>query len=395
MIDISNNSILKYLLFSSLYFSEGLMKVISTIILPIYFYEKGIPAEIITFVIGITIVPMVFKFIWGGIADHFIFLGRKTFIIIGGTLSFVSLLFLTIIDPHVALIPFSVLLFISWCGVGFLDASSDAWAIEISQQKQRGKVNGAMYAGQNIGIIAGSLLFPFIVELYGYAQVFAIGAICIFLILLFPLFIKEVKSRKTIQRISPLLFSELKKKQVLQLVIFSPLLFISGGFLILLVPLFITDVLHFDLVHVGLINISFTLALIIGSFIGGILGDIWGRKSMLFFFISVSIVFTSILAFAHCLDLFVLMYSIIGFLQGGYIVVYLAFVMDVTNPRIGATQFSLLTGLGNLGMISTSVISGTLVTFLGFHRIFFLAAWFLGPVLLLLYFIRGTIKYSK
>lgn len=43
MIDINKYSSSKYLLFGSLYFSEGLQLAIATVIIPIYLLEKNFP----------------------------------------------------------------------------------------------------------------------------------------------------------------------------------------------------------------------------------------------------------------------------------------------------------------------------------------------------------------
>ena len=89
-------------------------------------------------------------------------------------------------------------------------------------------------------------------------------------------------------------------------------------------------------------------------------------------------------------DWFVLaaLYGFIGFLQGGYSTSGLAMMMDVTNPRIGATQFSIFASLGNAGMTFGETVSGSLVAMLGFARTFLYSSWFFGPALLILYYIR-------
>ncbi len=62
--------------------------------------------------------------------------------------------------------------------------------------------------------------------------------------------------------------------------------------------------------------------------------------------------------------------------------------MDVTNPRIGATQYGILTGIANVGLNGAGMITGSLVVALGFARTFLYAAWVFGPALLVLYFIQ-------
>ena len=388
MININRFSFIKYLLFGSLYFSEGLIKVISTLILPLYFNEKGVHPELITLAIGVAATPMIIKFIWGGIVDYFIIYGRKRFIIIGGVLSVISLFILTFIDPEIALLPFAILLFISWCGVGFLDVSSDALAIEISREEERGKINGAMYAGQNAGMAIGALILPFVAQNFGYQNVFPISGLLILLIIIFPLIIKENRIVKKHQKVGILLINEFKKKTTILITLFSITISLSSGMLLLLIPLYLNLQLNLDDVTIGFIVMVFTIATALGSLIGGILADKLGRKKALFLLIWLSIIFTALLIFTNNWQNFTIIYGLIGFLQGAYIASYLSLFMDFTNPQVGATQFSIFTGFGNLGIISVGALSGTLYVILGFSRTFLYAAWIFGPALLILYFIN-------
>ena len=70
----------------------------------------------------------------------------------------------------------------------------------------------------------------------------------------------------------------------------------------------------------------------------------------------------------------------------------MALFMDVTNPKIGASQFGILTSITNFGDYSIAIFSGALVLILGYHRFFLYAAWLAGPALLILYFIEETNK---
>ena len=141
------------------------------VIIPIYFVEKGISLEIAGIVIGITSIPVTIKFVWGGIVDYFFRFGRKLFIIIGGILNANSMFALIFVNPVVALIPFTILLFIGVCGTGFLDVSSDAWAIDICKEKKRGKISGSMFAGQYGGMAIGSIVLTAVASIYNYETV--------------------------------------------------------------------------------------------------------------------------------------------------------------------------------------------------------------------------------
>ncbi len=387
MIDISKSRLLKYLLFGSLYFMEGFYKAY-VIIIPVYFLDKGIAPEIITLIIGIAGVPMIIKFLWGGIVDYYIFKGRKTFIIIGGLISSISLIILIFIDPSVAIIPFSFLLVLGWVGVGFLDVSADAWAIEISREEERGKINGAMFAGQNIGIMSGAILLPFIALSFGYTLAFLAGGIIVLLIVIFPLLVKEHKIVKKQYKMVKLLISEFKKKTTLLITIFVPIAYMNCGILFFIVPIYLDINLALDVSQIGYITAIYTLGVAFGSMIGGVITDKLGRKNTLYIMLSTSILFSALLIYANNWQNFTIIYSIVGFLQGGMAASALALLMDITNPKIGATQFSILTGVANFGYLFAGAVSGSLYVMLGTSRLFLYAAWIYGPALLFLYFIN-------
>jgi PAT family beta-lactamase induction signal transducer AmpG len=388
MIDIREHSTFKYLLFGSLYFTEGLNKVIAVMILPIYFLEKGIPPEMITLVIGIAAIPIIIKFVWGGITDYYIQYGRKRFILLGGALSIISLIILAFVDPGDALVPFAIFVSFCWCGVGFLDVSADAWAIEISKEKERGKINGAMYAGQNSGMAIGALLLPIIAKIFDYKAVFLTSALIIFIIILFPLLIKEIKIVKKRQKLAKLIIREFKKKTTIMVTFLAITFGFSAGMLLFIAPIYMDIGLKLDLSQIGLITMAFTVAMAIGSLTGGVLSDKWGRNKAIFLLMMISVFFSALLIFTDTWENFIIIYAVIGFLQGGYFAAALALFMDVTNPRVGATQFSIFMGLGNFGNIGIAMISGTLYAMLGFDRVFLYSAWLFGPALLILYFIR-------
>ena len=375
-----------------MYFTEGLNKAFAAVILPIYFLERGVPPELITLVIGIAAVPMIIKFIWGGIVDYFIIWGRRRFIFIGGMLSTITLFILAFIDPGIALIPFGILVFISWTGVGFLDVACDALAIEISEEQERGKINGAMYAGQSIGLTIGVIILPIIAMTLNYYTVFLTAGFIILFIVVLPLCIKEARILKKRPKTISIILTEFKKKSTLLISMLVFLATISSGMLLLFIPLFLDIELGLEIDQIGYITGVFTITLTIGSLIGGILADRWGRKEALYTLIGGSVLVTASLVFANTWQTFTLLYAIIGFLQGGYYVSYMAMSMDITNPKVGATQFSILMGLGNLGIILGGMISGPLYVQLGFQRMFLYAAWIFGPSLIILHFIKKRKK---
>jgi len=390
MIDITKHRLLQYFLFSSLYFTEGFKWSIAIVILPLYFDDIGISTTILGIIVAMITLPMVLKFLFGGIIDHYIRFGRKRFVMIGGFISVLCFFLLGFIDPGISLIPFTVIFFIGVCGISFLDVSADAWAIETARENERGKINGVMFAGIFIGLSIGSFLFTQIIDIYGYNSVFFISSFIVFLIILFPLFVKDVrKIVKKRQKVGKLLINELKRKSVQVISIFAPISAISGGIILLLGPLYMLNILHLKPTQIGIISMISPIATIIGCLLWGIIADKLGRKNTLYIVLSASLISTSLLVFAETWFVFLVIYTILGFFFGGYYAVSCALLMDVTNPAIAATQFSLLTALFNLGEMGVGHgLSGIMVDTLGYSRVFLYSAVFYGASLLIFYYVR-------
>jgi len=159
LIDLTVHKRFRYLLFSSLYFSEGLYQAVILIVTPIYLLNKNVPLPLITLIMGLGYLPWGLKFVWGGIIDFYHKYGRKKFALFGTIFGGIGFLLLSIIDQYFSIIFFTIFLFLGYVGVGFLDSATDAWAIDTTNKKDRGKINGSMnigkWAGQFIGLENG------------------------------------------------------------------------------------------------------------------------------------------------------------------------------------------------------------------------------------------------
>jgi hypothetical protein len=133
MLDLTKRPSLKYFLFGSLYFAEGLIFALTTVVIVLFFTEKNISIEITTLVGGLASVPWMLKFVFGPTIDFFGNYGRKIFCVIGGITGAISLFIVAFIDPKTSVIPFTALLFIGHSGVVLLDVSADAWAIQTTK----------------------------------------------------------------------------------------------------------------------------------------------------------------------------------------------------------------------------------------------------------------------
>jgi MFS family permease len=389
MLNLTKRPSLKYLLFGSLYFSEGLAFTLASVIVIIYFTEIGISIATATLVAGIAGIPWILKFVNGPIIDYFIKYGRKPFIIFGGMIGGLCLFPLAFIDPATNIIPFTLLLFISHTGIVFIDVSADAWAIQTSKAHELGKVNAAMTTGLFAGMAIASSVLVIIGTIFGFSITFISAGLLVLTTIILPIIIEEIKIVKKRQKILSLFKFEFKKKNTLIVALFALFSATNFGILLFIVPEYMMNILNLDAAQTGIITSLFPIATVIGAIIFGIISDKWGRKKILYILFTGIIVFTALLITANTWQLLSIIYPIIGFLHGGasYSVVCALF-MDFTNPKIGATQYSIFTSLANFGDIGIGMISGTLVLMLGYSRVFLYATWLVGPTLLILYFIK-------
>jgi len=395
MLDLSKHPYLKYILFGDIYSANGLQGALGITLLIVYFTEKDISIATTTIVAGIASIPFTLKFLFGPLTDHFIKKGRKPFVIIGGMIAGVMLFPLAFIDPTEALLPFTISLFIAVIGIVMLDVAADAWAIQITKIHERGKINAAMFGSLFGSMAIGIIFLSLIAKYYSYNMAYIVGGFFIILTMILPLLVKEEIKIVKRPKIRKMLILEFKKKNTILISIFGFISAMNFGILLFVIPEYMMNFLNLDVGQIGFINSLFPIGVVSGAVTGGIMADRWGRKKTLAIFLIGSIIFSLLLITANTWMILAIIYPIIGFLQGGATFSSLmALFMDITNPKIGATQYSVLTSIANFGDYSIGIISGTLVLMLGYDRFFLYAAWVVGPALLFLYFIK-EIKDEK
>ncbi len=388
MIDLDSHPVLKYPLFGSLYFSQGIIYALGVVILPVYFVEKGISLPVTTALIGVAYAPWVAKFIFGGITDYFYRYGRRTFIIVGGVISALGFFVVSFLDPAVALLPFGIVVFVASSGIVFLDVSADAWAIETTQVFERGKINAAMFGGLFLGMAITTAVIGQIAEIVSYPVALFVAGGIVLAIIVFPLSIKESSVVRRRQKIRKLLVKEFRKRPTQLVAALSGVSAISFGILSVGIPLFLKTVFDLGIGQIGLVMTIGPLSTVFGNVAGGFITDKWGRRNTMSVFFTFNIVFAAALVFAADWMLLFVLWGVIGFLHGGHYAVLGAVMMDVTNPKIGASQYSLLAGFANFGEMSGTTVTGSLIATLGFARVFLYAGWLYGPALLILYVLR-------
>jgi MFS family permease len=390
MLDIKKTNAIKYLLFSSLYFSEGIQLSITTVLIPLFLLEQGLSAGFTSLSVGVIMLPWVLKFIFGYLVDRYQQINKKYFTLYGGLASAFSLILVGFTINQLSIFLSIIFLFVAQCAITILDVSLDAWAITTTEKKERGSINGTMMAGFFTGLATGSATLTYLAEHYGYPSAFFTGAFIIIMLMSIPFLTKQpiIPSRK--KTLPTSIKNEFKRPFIKKITILLPLISINSGLITLTVPIFMNQELILSVSHIGLITTIFTIGRIIGALSCGILSDHITREKTLLYIVIASILSSLLLITASNWEMLTIIYTITGILNGGLFSVLFALLMDVTNKHISAVQFALFIGFINAGELIGSTISGSLIDLIGFTHVFLFSAWILGPSLLLLFWIRRT-----
>jgi MFS family permease len=372
----------RYFLFSILYFAEGIYYTVLIIITPLYLLDKDISLPIITLIIGIGNLPWALKFFWGGIIDFYYKYGRKKYSIIGTFLGAICFLLLAINDQSFSLIFFVVFIFLGHIGIGFLDVSADAWAIEIFKENERGKINCAMNIGRLLGITISAILLTIITENYGFNIAFILSGLIIIIILIFP-FISNYSDKITHNiNVGKQIINEFKKRRIQGFTFFFFIYAINPGILTAIIVVYSKDVLNLDHSFIGILTAALLFFSIPGSIFGGICADKYSRKKTIYIVLGLVAFFSILMSFSSSWENLFIIFGIVSFAYGAGWSAITALMMDITNKKIGATHFSILTSINNFGEMFGGAIAGTLVVLLGFSNVFILSGLIVIPAFL-------------
>ena len=350
--------------------------------MPTLLRKENVAINSITSLIAILVLPWIFKFVWAPLIDSLRNekRGYKFWIFISQLSMGVALLPLIFIPPQRNFIVWGLFLFVHSFAAASQDVSIDAMVINVIAKHERGKLNGFMNAGMLIGrsIFGGGTLI--IAYALGLNYMLILLSAIIFSTMLLLLFVEEpISASETKNQFEVFKnnFSlSFRKKNTWLAMLFaltSASAFEAAGGL---AGPFLTDLK----INQETIGIFFAVPVVIAMFIGGLIGgyvsDKINRKKAVGVFLTgfvVSVLFVSIFNYFYTpvngtgvFIAFTIMYLFVGlFTASSY-----ALFMDLTNPKIGGTQFSTYMAATN-GCEAWSVwIAGTIITGYGYSPAF-------------------------
>ena len=336
-------------LYTILYAAEGAPIGFIWWALPTLLRAEGLPIERITGLTAMVLLPWVFKFAWAPLVDSLRgpWWGFRAWIITSQILMGLALLPLVWLDPTAEFGTWRVLLLLHAIAAATQDVAIDALAINSVPPAQRGLLNGAMQAGMLTGrsLFGGGAL---LVASFGYNWIVLLLIAWIWIALLAVLIAETPEPSASTD--GPGVFARALREALRQPTTWMGFAFaltsaaafeatgqLAGPFLVDRGVSASTIGLFFGLVVVA--------AMLTGGLIGGVLSDRWGRVRSVTIFLVGFVAMILLLAAADTagadqapmlLALLAGMYFFVGlFTAASY-----ALFMDLTDPRLGGTQFS-------------------------------------------------------
>ncbi len=386
------------------------------------------PAEIGAFV-GSFYLPWAFKWAFGPFIDVFTSerLGRRRGWILGTQIMLiVTLLACTSLNLPAQLGVLTGVLLIHNSFGAMQDVAIDALAVNTLRADERGLANGVMFAGAAIGTAVGGSGVLFLMPLIGLSGGFVFVAACIALVTIFIVLpLKEAPTPVAEQRAAGLV-SAVREMKHFSVEAFRSFLGTRGAYAGLFFALLPAGAMSLGLalqsnlaVEVGMDDDSVAwLALwtnVISAaamVIGGLLSDRWGRRKTLFVYLALmslpvlymmgvltehqwimptsskdAVKRVAAPALVTAIWVATLTYAVAQGLMYG---TRSAIFMDVTNPKVAATQFTAYMAMMNLAISYSATWQGIAAEALGYPKTLLIDAIFGLACLAVLPFIKPS-----
>ena len=343
------------LIFGGLYFAQGVPWGFFTVAIVLRLTSLGLSPAGLGELMFVAWLPWVGKPVLGALMDRLSFgrLGRRRPCILFAEAGMAaSLLAMAFAHPIRDALSFALLLFLHNLLAAAQDVGTDALAIDLLAEDERGRANGIMSAGKFAGTVLGGQGLLWVASVAGWPAAYGLTIALLLIPASLVLGVRESPLAAAHPRVLSLALRALSSRVVLIAVAFALLVDAADSLTFpLTYPLF-RNQLGFSEQQVASLATLGGIVSALGGLLGGALGDRLGcRRTLLVGCLGVAGIN---LGLSACRGLWghyplLLAYTVAESLAVG--VVYattLALFMDLTNPRIGATQFQLYMALLNL-----------------------------------------------
>jgi PAT family beta-lactamase induction signal transducer AmpG len=344
----------RLLIFGGLYFAQGVPWGFFTVAIALRLTSLGLSPAGLGDLMFVAWLPWTGKPVIGLLVDRISFgrMGRRRpFILLAEAGMALSLLAMAFVNPLGDRPLFSVLLFLHNLLAAAQDVGTDALAIDLLAENERSRANGIMSAGKFTGMVVGGQGLLWVASVAGWPAAYGLTIALLLVPATLVLGVRESPLPTLRPHLLGLALRAFSSRVVLLAVVFALVVDLAASLTFPLTYPLYRNQLGFSEQQVASLATIGGIVGALGSLLGGMLGDRLGcRRTLLGGCLATAGIN---LAFAACGGLwghfsFMLAYTTAGGIAAG--VVYtatLALFMDLTNPRLAATQFQIYMALLN------------------------------------------------
>ncbi|MBT3427052.1 MAG: MFS transporter [Gammaproteobacteria bacterium] len=407
---------LRLICLAFLYAGQGLPIGIYQVALPAYMASLGMSAAEIGGFIAFVFIPWSFKLFAGPVMDKFSFLPmgrRRPWILLAQTGLLLSFLVLCFLNPEPASEYWllAALGFLSNIFGALQDVAVDGMAIDLLREDERAQGNAFMYGGQMTGISLAGAVSSWALMNSGLILAASLMGLCVFLILLIPLCLRERPGERILpwtqgiatsgslslaaaswKSILTRMFQALLLPMSILLVLIEALNRMTSGLLVAASPVLTVQELGWPpLDYSNWIAVTGVIAAITGVILGPFIDRIgslrilkWIVLFRLFTFLAMSY-FDNMWGTFSLFESFILVNAIATQIVT---VALIALFMRLCLQRVAASQFAVYMALANLTYSMGSGLLVPLSKLTDYSGMMLFSGLMLGLMLLLLRFVN-------
>ena len=361
-----------YLMFGLLYFSQGTVLSYFTALNAIYFLSKGLTMSDVGIFASIALIPFVIKIFLGMLSDkvNLFNLGhRKPYILLGLAVQALCLILAPFIDPATDYWGFVALAFILQMAMALYDTCTDGLALDVIPEAEQSRIQSFMVAGRALGVVITASIVGLLAQHVSWLAVFWLLAF--FTVLPIPMVLRLREAARPVERAFDWgAFRAFKRRKILALAGMGFIFFFIIAGVNQLVNPFLKTEFGIALSTAGLVTTVWGIGVVLGGVTGGSLIQRIGNLNAVKVSLAISFIAVLALALTPSATLAWPVVALFGLAYGTYQTLYYALAMNVTDPRIAASMFSILMAASNVAQGVGMAVCGGLADAVGFRWTF-------------------------
>lgn len=371
----------------ALYLAQGVPWGFIAVGYVVYLTDLGLDNTAIGSALALAYLPWSFKIVWGPLIDRFPSLRfgrRRHFIVLSQSLMGLSMLALVLVDPRRQLGLVSAILFVNNTVASMQDVATDALAVDVLPEHERGTANSVMWAAKSAGVAIGGGAGTVLARYMGWPALFVLIAVVIWAIMLLVLVTKERPPEEALEATRQKLdLRELWHSFAFPTALMGIVIAVLTPAGYALVSAVFTRLMRADLklseeVIGTLSGTVDPVAGVAGALLGGVLADRLGARKVMGACMLLIGLLLALWAGTRghwaSMPFLTAWIAASALFTGAYNAASLGFFMTLSNPRVGATQFAVFMAATNLTYSWTSPTGGFLADRFGLIAAFAVAA---------------------